>query len=74
MSPKGNHIALLTYKKLYVWRLSSGFWSGLLGSNSQRESFDIPRGGKGTNIVWDQNEGSVTVVNEDPSLNKAFRI
>lgn len=52
MSPKGNHIALMTYKKLYVWRLSSGFWSGLLGSNSQRESFDLPKDGRGINIMW----------------------
>jgi hypothetical protein len=53
MSTKGNYIGLLTYKKLYVWRLSSGFWSGLLGSSSQKQTFDLPQGGKCINIVWD---------------------
>jgi len=36
MSPKGNYIALMTYKKMYIWRLSAGFWSGLLGAFSQK--------------------------------------
>ena len=34
MSPKGTYIALLS-DKLRVWRLSSGFWSGVLGAFSQ---------------------------------------
>ena len=63
MSPKGNYIALMTYKKLYIWRLSSGFWSGLLGAFSQREAFDLPKAGRNINIVWDQGETSITVVN-----------
>lgn len=34
MSPKGTYIALLS-DKLRIWRLSSGFWSGVLGAFSQ---------------------------------------
>jgi len=44
MSPKGNYISLLTYRKLYIWRLSSGFWSGILGAFSQGWTFDLPKG------------------------------
>ena len=39
MSPKGTYIALLS-SKLQVWRLSSGFWSGVLGAFSQGWSFE----------------------------------
>jgi hypothetical protein len=38
MSPKGTYIALLS-DKLRVWRLSSGFWSGVLGAFSQDWEF-----------------------------------
>ena len=31
MSPNGTYIALLS-DKLRIWRLSSGFWSGVLGA------------------------------------------
>jgi hypothetical protein len=34
MSPKGTYVALLSHK-LHIWRLSSGFWSGVLGAFSQ---------------------------------------
>lgn len=38
MSPKGTYIALLS-DKLRVWRLSSGFWSGMLAPFSQDRVF-----------------------------------
>ena len=38
MSPKGTYIALLS-DKLRIWRLSSGFWSGVLGAFSQDWSY-----------------------------------
>jgi hypothetical protein len=38
MSPKGNYIAVLG-KNLRIWRLSSSFWSGVLGAFSQGWTF-----------------------------------
>jgi hypothetical protein len=69
MSPKGTYIALLS-DKLRVWRLSSGFWSGVLGAFSQDWVFEAS--GKG--LRWEENEESITVINENPSKNKAFKI
>lgn len=48
MSPKGTYIALLG-NKLRIWRLSSGFWSGVLGAFSQGWSFDV----QGNELKWD---------------------
>lgn len=50
MSPKGTYIALLNNKKLKIWRLSSGFWSGVLGAFSQGWSFDVD----GISMKWDE--------------------
>jgi hypothetical protein len=50
MSPKGTYIALLS-DKLRVWRLSSGFWSGVLGAFSQDWIFDV----SGKSLKWDEN-------------------
>lgn len=47
MSPQGTYIALLS-DKLRVWRLSSGFWSGVLGAFSQDWVFEAT----GYDIVW----------------------
>jgi hypothetical protein len=49
MSPKGTYIALLS-DKLRIWRLSSGFWSGVLGAFSQDSCFEAS--GKG--LRWDE--------------------
>lgn len=49
MSPKGTYIALLG-EKLRIWRLSSGFWSGVLGAFSQGWTFEA----KGTDLRWDE--------------------
>ncbi len=48
MSPKGTYIALLG-DKLRIWRLSSGFWSGVLGAFSQGWTFEV----NGMDIKWD---------------------
>jgi hypothetical protein len=69
MSPKGTYIALLS-DKLRVWRLSSGFWSGVLGAFSQDWIFDV----SGKSLKWDENEESITVINDNAALNKVFKI
>ena len=51
MSPKGTYIALLHAGKLQIWRLSSGFWSGVLGAFSQGWNFDTI----GNLIKWEDN-------------------
>ena len=51
MSPKGTYIALLG-DKLKVWRLSSGFWSGVLGAFSQGWTFEAA----GKALKWDDSE------------------
>lgn len=48
MSPKGTYIALLS-DKLRVWRLSSGFWSGVLGAFSQDWVFEA----SGKALKWE---------------------
>ena len=48
MSPKGTYIALLS-DKLKIWRLSSGFWSGVLGAFSQGWTFEA----SGKALKWD---------------------
>lgn len=48
MSPKGTYIALLS-DKLRIWRLSSGFWSGVLGAFSQDWSYEA----SGKALKWD---------------------
>jgi hypothetical protein len=58
MSPKGTYVALLS-DKLRIWRLSSGFWSGVLGAFSQDWVFDV----KGKSLKWEENESSITVIN-----------
>lgn len=50
MSPKGTYIALLS-DKLRIWRLSSGFWSGVLGAFSQDSSYEA----QGKGLKWDEN-------------------
>ncbi len=62
MSPKGTYIALLG-DKLRIWRLSSGFWSGVLGAFSQGWTFEA----KGHDVCWDEKEEYITVINENPS-------
>lgn len=69
MSPKGTYIALLS-DKLRIWRLSSGFWSGVLGAFSQDWIYEAS--GKG--LKWDENESSITVINENPALNRVVKI
>ena len=69
MSPKGTYIALLS-DKLRVWRLSSGVWSGVLGAFSQDWIFDV----SGKSLKWDENEESITVINDNAALNKVFKI
>ena len=51
MSPKGTYIALLS-NNLQVWRLSSGFWSGVLGAFSQGWTFEA----QGNALKWDESE------------------
>jgi hypothetical protein len=51
MSPKGTYIALLS-DKLRIWRLSSGFWSGVLGAFSQDWVFEA----SGKALRWEENE------------------
>jgi hypothetical protein len=58
MSPKGTYIALLS-NKLHIWRLSTGFWSGVLGAFSQGSTIDA----EGNNLSWDENEENITVLN-----------
>ena len=69
MSPKGTYIALLS-DKLRVWRLSSGFWSGVLGAFSQDWVFEA----QGNGIRWEENEQTITVLGADPAQNKAFKV
>lgn len=69
MSPKGTYIALLS-DKLRVWRLSSGFWSGVLGAFSQDWNFDV----SGNGLKWEESEETVTVLHEDPSCNRSFKL
>lgn len=49
MSPQGTYIALLG-DKLRIWRLNSGFWSGVLGAFSQGWTFDAT----GKALHWDE--------------------
>ena len=69
MSPKGTYIALLS-DKLKIWRLSSGFWSGVLGAFSQGWTFEA----SGKALKWDESEASITVINENPSLNACYKL
>jgi hypothetical protein len=48
MSPKGNYIAVLG-RSLKIWRLSSSFWSGVLGAFSQGWNFEAT----GKAIKWE---------------------
>jgi len=48
LSPQGTYIALLS-DKLRIWRLSSGFWSGILGAFSQDSSYEA----SGKALKWD---------------------
>ncbi len=48
MSPKGNYLAVLG-RNLKIWRLSSSFWSGVLGAFSQGWTFEAV--GKG--LKWE---------------------
>jgi hypothetical protein len=49
MSPKGSYVGLLG-GKLWVWRLSTGFWSGVVGAFSQGYTFEA----KGKEILWQE--------------------
>jgi hypothetical protein len=51
MSPQGNYIAFLG-ERLRVWRLNSGFWSGVVGAFSQGWTFEA----KGISLKWDEKE------------------
>ena len=69
LSPQGTYIALLS-DKLRIWRLSSGFWSGILGAFSQDSSYEA----SGKALKWEENETSITVINDNPTLNKVIKI
>ncbi len=67
MSPNGTYVALLS-DRLNIWRLASGFWSGVLGAFSQGWNFEA----NGHILKWEQNQQSITVMNRDPTLNKCY--
>lgn len=51
MSPKGTYVALLDNKSLHIWRLTTGFWSGVIGAFSQGWTIDVEE--KGVALKWD---------------------
>ena len=51
ISPKGNYIALLG-EKLRIWKINSGFWSGVMGTVANSSwVFDS----SGNDIRWEEN-------------------